>query len=218
MVYISTKNFNYPKGFPKKFIPKYEGPYKITEDYGNSSFHISISQNMKRQGIHDMFHAALLRIHKLNDDRLFPGRLDEQIVKPKVNGWATEHVVVHHGTKSNAMYEVLWATRDKSWMTNEEVEELNLLIPYLELLGLEKIEDLVDKGTGQPPMDDHQVFLVQIPFQNYLGDKLGGKALKPSLELDLPINNLTICMGHPNPYGNCRSPEEGEAIPGITLS
>ncbi|KNZ79067.1 hypothetical protein J132_04767, partial [Termitomyces sp. J132] len=38
MVYVSTKNLTYPKGFPKKLIPKYEGPYKILEDFGNNSF------------------------------------------------------------------------------------------------------------------------------------------------------------------------------------
>ncbi|KNZ73138.1 hypothetical protein J132_01050 [Termitomyces sp. J132] len=48
MVYVSTKNFNYPKVFPKKLTPKYEGPCKITKDYGNSSFQVAISQNMKR--------------------------------------------------------------------------------------------------------------------------------------------------------------------------
>ncbi|KNZ73911.1 hypothetical protein J132_09127 [Termitomyces sp. J132] len=48
MVYISTKIFNYPKEFPKKFIPKYEGIYKIIKDYGNSSFQIAIFQKLKR--------------------------------------------------------------------------------------------------------------------------------------------------------------------------
>ncbi|KNZ73356.1 hypothetical protein J132_07654, partial [Termitomyces sp. J132] len=73
MVYVSTKNFNYSKGFPKKFIPNYKGPYKMIKDYGNISCQVAISHNMKRQGIHNVFHAALLRIHKPNDDQLFPG-------------------------------------------------------------------------------------------------------------------------------------------------
>lgn len=73
MVYVSTKNFNYPKGFPRKLIPKYEGPYRISEDFENCSFRVEISNNMKRRGIHDVFHAALLRIHWPNDDQLFPG-------------------------------------------------------------------------------------------------------------------------------------------------
>ncbi|KNZ75077.1 hypothetical protein J132_04726, partial [Termitomyces sp. J132] len=38
MVYMSTKNFTYPKGFTCKLIPKYEGPYQITEDFCNNSF------------------------------------------------------------------------------------------------------------------------------------------------------------------------------------
>ena len=93
MVYISTKNFKYPKGFPRKFIPKYEGPYRIIKDYGNNSFQVDILKNMKKQGIHDVFYAALLRIHKPNDNQLFPGRLDEQVMEPEVNEWMAEQIV-----------------------------------------------------------------------------------------------------------------------------
>ena len=51
------------------------------------------------------------------------------------------------------------------WETDpscDQVWELNLLLPYLELLGLEKIKELTDKGTGQPLADNPQIFLGQI--------------------------------------------------------
>ncbi|KNZ71914.1 hypothetical protein J132_05188 [Termitomyces sp. J132] len=68
MVYVSMKNLTYPKRFPKKLISKYKGPYEILEDFGNNSFGVNVSVNMKRRGIHDIFHAMLLRIHKPNND------------------------------------------------------------------------------------------------------------------------------------------------------
>ena len=46
------------------------------------------------------------------------------------------------------MFEVLWKAGDKSWMSYDQVKELNLLLPYLELLGYEKIEELTDIGSG----------------------------------------------------------------------
>lgn len=114
---------------------------------------------MRQRGIHDVFYAALLRIHKPNDDRLFPGRLDEQIVEPKANEWSAERIVAHHGICTRAMFEVLWKAGDRSWMSYEQVRDLNLLSPYLELVGVEKIEDLIDARSGIPPRDDPQKFL-----------------------------------------------------------
>ncbi|KAG5350007.1 hypothetical protein C0989_000724 [Termitomyces sp. Mn162] len=127
--------------------------------------------------------------------------------------------MVHHETKSDAMFEVLWKAGDKSWMSYDQVKDPNLLVPYLELLGLQTIEELKDKRIRQPPQDDPQVFLGQVLFQDFLGDKLGGNLLKPPPELDWPITHIqlsslalitkpyqSLSMGHPNPYGNCRSP------------
>ncbi|KNZ73139.1 hypothetical protein J132_01051, partial [Termitomyces sp. J132] len=124
-------------------------------------------------GIHNIFHAALCRIHKPNNGRLFPGQLNEQSEEPEVNEWAAEQTMVHHETKSDAMFEVLWKAGDKSWMSYDQVKDPNLLAPYLELLGLQTIEELKDKRIRQPPQDDPQVFLGQVLFQDFLGDKLG---------------------------------------------
>ena len=35
--------------------------------------------HLKCRGIHDVFHASLLREHVPNDDRLFPGQMDTQL-------------------------------------------------------------------------------------------------------------------------------------------
>ena len=73
LVYISTKNINYPKGTSRKLVPKFIGPYRIIENFGNNSYRIELPDNLKQRGVHNVFHSSLLRIHIPNDDRLFPG-------------------------------------------------------------------------------------------------------------------------------------------------
>ena len=98
-MYVSTKNFTFPKGLAQKLIPKYEGPYLIADNYGNNSYQVKISDSLCHQDMHDVFHAALFRIHKHNDDRLFPGRLDEQIIGEELEEWAAEAIVVYKGVQ-----------------------------------------------------------------------------------------------------------------------
>ena len=74
LVYVSTVNMTLPKGHARKLAPKYIGPFKILRAYGNESFLIELPAELKRRGLHPVFHASLLRIHEPNDDRLFPGR------------------------------------------------------------------------------------------------------------------------------------------------
>ena len=78
-IYLSTKNITFAKGLAQKFILKFIGPYRITQDFGNQSFRIELSMHLKRRGIHNVFHSSLLKIHVPNDDWLFPGRMDTQI-------------------------------------------------------------------------------------------------------------------------------------------
>ncbi|KAG6871272.1 hypothetical protein C0993_003566, partial [Termitomyces sp. T159_Od127] len=118
---------------------------------------------MRRRGIHDVFHAALLRIHKPNDDRLFPGRSDEQIIGEATEEWAADRITAHFGASDQAIFEVLWKAGDKTWLSYAQVKDLNLINPYLELVGAETIADLPE-GTGNPPQDDPQTYLGQISF------------------------------------------------------
>jgi hypothetical protein len=97
LVYISTKNMTMPKGHACKLLPKYVRPYCITKDFGNSSFQIELPVNLKSRGIHDIFHASLLRIHLPNDDHLFPGCLDSQVdfLGGTEGKWVIEHICSH---------------------------------------------------------------------------------------------------------------------------
>ena len=81
LVYLSSQNIKFPKGLARKLIPKFLGPYKILQDLGNgTSFRVELPPHLKRRGVHDVFHSSLMRIHLPNDDRLFPGRMDTQVI------------------------------------------------------------------------------------------------------------------------------------------
>lgn len=79
LCYISIKNITLPKGYTRKLVPKYIGPYKILEDFRNFSYRIELPTHLKQRGVHDVFHASYLRVHQPNNDRLFPGQLDTQL-------------------------------------------------------------------------------------------------------------------------------------------
>ena len=68
LVYLSTKNITFTKGLACKLVPKYIGPYKIMQDFGNQSFRLKLPLRLKQWGVHNVFHASLLRIHHPNDD------------------------------------------------------------------------------------------------------------------------------------------------------
>jgi hypothetical protein len=110
LVYISTKNISFPKGLARKLIPKYIGPYKVLKDFKNQSFKIELPSHLKQRGVHDVFHASILRIHIPNDDRLFPGRLFTQLNAGNENEseWAVNKITSHSGSSQDSIFEVLW--------------------------------------------------------------------------------------------------------------
>ena len=160
LVYLSTQNISFPRGLARKLIPKFIGPYKILQDYGNSSFRLDLPPQLKQRGIHDVFHASLLREHIPNDDRLFPGRMDTQIGNdPETTGeWAVDRIVSHAGSKTDSVFEVKWQSGDITWLPYYQIAHLQALTDYLDLLGKTHIGNLPN-GTGQPPLTDPQIFL-----------------------------------------------------------
>lgn len=153
LVYISTKNIALPKGLARKLAPKYIVPYRIIRDFGNFSYRIELPASLRRRGIHDVFHASLLRVHEPNDDRLFPGRLDSQVfdLEDKDNEWAIEKFVSHRGSGSDTVFEALWKSGDRTWVPYSLVARLEALKAYLEACGVEEIGDL-PTGSSVPPM------------------------------------------------------------------
>ncbi|KIN99114.1 hypothetical protein M404DRAFT_78798, partial [Pisolithus tinctorius Marx 270] len=159
LVYVSTKNISLSKGTSRKLVPKFIGPYRISDDFGNNSYRVKLPDNLKQRGIHDVFHSSLLRVHIPNDDRKFPGRKDDQI--PELGGtsreWAVDQIINHRGSRSEATFEVQWTAGDRTWLPFDEVAHLKALADYFEALGIDGINELREKGDGGSSEDDPQV-------------------------------------------------------------
>lgn len=164
LVYLSTENIRFPKGLARKFLPKYIGPYPIIRDFGNETFEIELPTHLRRRGIHNTFHASLLRIHVPNDDRLFPGRLDTQVfeIDDADPEWAVDEIVSHTGKGSDAHFQIKWKSGDKTWMQYHQISHLQALQSYLDIQGVAGISDLPN-GTGKPPADP-QVTLALLSY------------------------------------------------------
>ncbi|KAF9441263.1 hypothetical protein P691DRAFT_626764, partial [Macrolepiota fuliginosa MF-IS2] len=111
-----------------------------------SSYKVKISRNLTKRGVHDVFHASLLRIHVPNDDRLFPGRTDSQVwdFGEDDQEWMVNHISGHRGSRSDALFKVEWKSDDTTWLPYHQVSHLVALEHYFELLGISNIEELRD--------------------------------------------------------------------------
>ena len=159
LVYLSSKNISFKKGLARKLLPKFLGPYKIIKEFGNASFLLELPAHLKRRGVHDIFHSSLLKIHVPSDDRLFPGRMDTQIVDTDEDDeWAVDRILSHHGSRVDASFEILWKSGDVTWLPYYQITYLQALTDYLGLLNVSKIAKL-PAGHGRPPLDDPQVSL-----------------------------------------------------------
>ena len=208
LVYLSSQHIKFPKGLARKLIPKYLGPYRILRDFENASFRIELPQHLKKRGVHDVFHSSLLRIHVPNDDRLFPGRMDTQIVGEDIRDdeWAVDRIKSHAGAKGDAMFEVLWKSGDTTWLPYYQITHLQALTDYLDLIGISKISKL-PPGSGQPPVDDPQIFLGALSLQQPEDDN--------SFSCSLPCNLVSlfkravqtvISVFNPPSFGSINSP------------
>ena len=158
LAYISTKNISFPKGQARKLVPRYIGPYKITEDYGNNSYKLDLPARLKQRSVHPVFHSSLLRIHVPNDDHLFPRRLETQVAdfgEPD-SEWQVDRILSHSGSGQTTAFEVRWTSRDVTWLPYEQIKHLSALTDYLQLLEISGIQELT-RGDGTPPSNDPQI-------------------------------------------------------------
>ena len=160
LAYLSTKNISFPRGLARKLLPKFLGPYKILQDFGNASFQLDLPPQLKRRGVHDVFHSSLLRIHIPNDDRLFPGRMDTQLAgdEDTEGEWAVDRISAHAGKRTDSVFEVHWKSGDITWLPYYQITHLQALTDYFELLGIHQVSQLPE-GTGRPPTDDPQIYV-----------------------------------------------------------
>ncbi|EMD34535.1 hypothetical protein CERSUDRAFT_27325, partial [Gelatoporia subvermispora B] len=104
------------------------------------SYRLELPRELRKRGIHNVFHASLLRVHEPNDDRLFPGRMETQVfdLEDKDNEWAIDKLVSHKGEREGAIFEAIWKLGDHTWVPYSTIAHLDVLKAYLEALGVDR--------------------------------------------------------------------------------
>ena len=64
MVYLLTKNLALPKGWARKLLPRYIGPYKVVEVHtATSTVTLELPPELVSRQVHLMFHVSLIWAH-----------------------------------------------------------------------------------------------------------------------------------------------------------
>jgi hypothetical protein len=85
-----------------------------------------------------------LQPHIPSDDRLFPGRLASQLefanqLEPE---WNVEKIVTHQYAGMDAVFLVQWETGDHTWLLYQDIQHIEALQDYLDVLGVKTMKNL----------------------------------------------------------------------------
>jgi hypothetical protein len=148
LVYLTTKNLRLPKGLAHKLVPKYIGPFQISQEVSaGTSYQPELSKELKAQGVHNVFHTSLLRCHYPNDNQWFPGRQLSQLpgFGQDPTEWQILHILSHSGHGHKAVFKVQWSTGDVTWVPYVELRESAVLDEYFKVMGVSRLADLSTK-------------------------------------------------------------------------
>src|ERR1700723_3371787 len=139
-VYLFTDNLNLPKNRSRKLMPKYIGPYKITQSYPNESrYTLDLPPELKAQRIHPSFHVSRLCTFNMNDNNLFPrceARAYYDFGEAEDNEWLVDEIIAHQWKGTKVSFLVQWNLGDTPWEPYSKCKDLMVLDRYLELLGI----------------------------------------------------------------------------------
>jgi hypothetical protein len=139
-VYLSTKNLSLPSGRARKLLPKYIGPYPVTESHPDkSNYTLELPPELTRRHIHPTFHVSVLKPHRPNDDARFPNREALKYydfgTDPEQTWWVDE--ILDHRWRPRLQFKVQWTYGDSTWEPLDRVDELEALDRYLALHGVD---------------------------------------------------------------------------------
>jgi hypothetical protein len=129
--YFSTENLNLPKGRSRKLMPKFIGPYKVTESHPNESkYTLDLPPELKAQRIHPLFHVTRLRPHNKNDDALFPKRevcAYYNFGDAEDEEWLVDDILAHQWKGKKVSFLVQWNLGDTTWEPYSQCKDLAAL-------------------------------------------------------------------------------------------
>ncbi len=135
-VHLSMKHF-VPEGFSgaKKLMPKFCGPFKITEAINDVTFRLDLPKPIRDRGVHNAFHTKLLRPAHIDPD-------DTRTIPPPppvlVDGneeYEVEKILQHRKRRGRRQYLVKWVgfpDTENSWVCERDLHAPDLLRNYLE--------------------------------------------------------------------------------------
>ena len=69
IIRLLTKNLALPKGWARKLLPRYIGPYKVVEAHtATSTVTLELPPELVSRQVHPMFHMSLIRAHMANNN------------------------------------------------------------------------------------------------------------------------------------------------------
>ena len=126
--YISASSLRFPQGVAGKFLPKFVGPFPITEvDAAHSTCTFDLPAHMR---IHERIHSSRLRPWYPNDDARFPARAFTN--PPPVVGatddpnaeYEVEKIVAEKTSHGRVKYKVRWlgwSAEADEWLDRDEL-------------------------------------------------------------------------------------------------
>ncbi|PVF94983.1 hypothetical protein CPB86DRAFT_679917, partial [Serendipita vermifera] len=134
-----------PKGKSRKLTPKFIGPFTVTRELTKgTTYQLELPEILKERGVHNAFHASLLKIYIPNCDTRFPGRQIDQLAVfgGEDDAWTVERIRNHHGQGKHAIFELEWSNGDVTWQPLEKVKDLEAYLEYLEAMGVTDVHKL----------------------------------------------------------------------------
>ena len=138
MVYLLTKNLALPKGWARKLLPRYIGPYKVVEVHTAAlTVMLELPSELVSRWVHPTFHVSLIQAHVANDDEQFPCHDTQSYYNfspTDEHKWFVNEILAHQWVnKKDLEFQVRWTLGDITWEPKASCKDLEALDAYLEL-------------------------------------------------------------------------------------
>jgi transposase InsO family protein len=149
LAYLSTENLQLPKSRARKLLPRFIGPYRITEY--SERFHtarLALPEELRKRRVHDVFHVSKLRKANENDLDSFPHRDVVVFYDFGHNDeleYTVQDIIAHRweGRDSSRLkFYLRFDDGDCEWRDWAQCDDLQALDQYLELKGVKNPLDL----------------------------------------------------------------------------
>ena len=138
---MSTENLSLPKNRSRKLMPKFIGPYTVTQSHPDESrYTLDLPPELKAQRIHPSFHISQLQTYSKNNNKIFPkdkvcayydfGNAEDE-------EWLVDEIIAHQWKGNKLLFLVQWNLGDTTWEPYTECKDLEALDRYLEILGID---------------------------------------------------------------------------------